>query len=61
MAATIQTQDQQQTAKILPFPTRCQEVKQTDRNKRLPTLSSADIESFFDHAQTRDTTMAKAA
>lgn len=61
MAATIQTLSQRRTAKILPFPKRCKEVKQTDRNHRLPTLSSADIENFFDHAQRRDTTLAKAA
>lgn len=57
MAATIKTQ---KTAKILPFPSH-KSVNETDRNRRLPTLSSAEIEDIFDHMNRRDKTLARAA
>jgi hypothetical protein len=48
MAATMNIH---QSAKILPFRKSCASVDRTDRNNRLPTLSSAEIEDFFDHAR----------
>lgn len=48
MAATMTLH---QGAKILPFRATCASVNRTDRKKRLPTLTSADIEDIFDHAQ----------
>ncbi|GKY86281.1 hypothetical protein [Sinisalibacter aestuarii] len=47
MAATMTLQ---QSAKILPFRKPCASVNRTDRMKRLPTITSAEIESIFDHA-----------
>jgi hypothetical protein len=49
MAATMTLR---KTAKVLPFGTPCQSVNRTDRNERLPRLTSAEIESFFDQANT---------
>lgn len=48
MAATMPLQT---GAKMIHFRTPCASVKRTDRKRRLPTLTSADIEDFFDHAQ----------
>lgn len=48
MAATMTLQ---QGAKILAFRAPCASVNRTDRKKRLPTLTSAEIEDIFDHAQ----------
>jgi len=48
MAATMPFQN---GAKVIPFRKPCASVNQTDRKNRLPTLSSAEIEDFFDHAQ----------
>lgn len=58
MAATMTLR---QTAKVLPFRKPCDSVEQTDQKNRLPTLSSAEIESFFDHAQRAAETSVKAA
>jgi hypothetical protein len=48
MAATMTLH---QSAKILPFRQPCASVNRTDRNKRLPTLTSDEIESYFDLAR----------
>lgn len=48
MAATMSLP---KSATILPFRKNCASVERTDRKNRLPTLSSAEIESIFDHAQ----------
>ncbi|GGD37467.1 hypothetical protein [Sinisalibacter lacisalsi] len=47
MAATMTLQ---KTAKVLPFSKPCQSVNRTDRNQRLPRITSAEIEIFFDQA-----------
>lgn len=47
MAATMTLR---QGAKLLPYRKPCASVDRTDRKNRLPALSSADIESIFDHA-----------
>jgi hypothetical protein len=47
MAATMTLR---KAAKVLPFGKPCQSVNRTDRNERLPRLTSAEIESFFDQA-----------
>lgn len=49
MAATMTLR---KTAKYLPFGKLCQSVNRTDRNERLPRLTSAEIESIFDQAST---------
>jgi len=49
MAATMTLR---KAAKVLPFGNPCQSVNRTDRNERLPRLTSAEIESFFDQAST---------
>jgi len=59
MAATIETK--KTTAKILRFPMPFQAVNRTDRNQKLPTLSSADIEDIFDHMTRRNEKLARAA
>ena len=47
MAATMTLR---KAAKVLRFGKPCQSVNRTDRNERLPRLTSAEIESFFDQA-----------
>ncbi|SMH48067.1 hypothetical protein [Maritimibacter sp. HL-12] len=49
MAATMTLR---KPAKVLPFGKPCQSVTATDRDERLPRLTSAEIESFFDQAKT---------
>lgn len=48
-------------AEILPFRRPCKSVSQTDRDARLPTLSSAEVETLFDHLQRRDAELSRAA
>lgn len=52
MAATIDTKN---TAKILVFKRPCKGVDQTDSKRRLPPISSAEVESIFDHAHEKNT------
>jgi hypothetical protein len=47
MAATMHLHHR---ATVLPFRRPCASVERTDRHKRLPTLSSAEIETIFDQA-----------
>ncbi len=47
MAATMTLQ---KSGKILPFRQPCPSVNRTDRKSRLPKITSAEIESFFDQA-----------
>lgn len=47
MAATMPLRD---SATILAFRKNTASVERTDRKNRLPTLSSAEIDSIFDHA-----------
>jgi len=47
MAATMKLQKKE---KVLPFGKTCPDVNRTDRNSRLPKITSAEIESFFDQA-----------
>lgn len=47
MAATMKLQ---KTGTVIPFGKPCPEVNRTDRNSRLPKITSAEIESFFDQA-----------
>lgn len=48
MAATMTLQ---QGSKILAFQAPCASVNRTDRKRRLPTLTSDEIEDIFEHAQ----------
>ena len=68
MAATTHNrQGQERNARmpkadnVIEFPTPQQAVENRDRNNRLPHLSSADIEDFFAHAETRNLISRKAA
>jgi len=45
MAATMNLR---KTAKILPFRKPCESVNRTDRQCRLPRITSAEIECLFD-------------
>lgn len=47
--------------KFRPFRAACKEVSQTDRNNRLPTISSAEVESIFEHALIRKKNRRQAA
>lgn len=47
MAATMTLQHR---SKVLPFRQPCAGVKRTDRKNRLPELTSAEIDSFFENA-----------
>jgi hypothetical protein len=50
MAAT--TQDQKGT-KVIRFPKPLKGIANRDRNKRLPSLTSADVENFFSNADAK--------
>ncbi len=52
MAATIDTK---QTARILVFKRRSKGVVRTDRKRRLPPITSAEIDTIFDNAQEKNT------
>lgn len=52
MAATIDTK---RNAKILIFERPCKGVEQTDSKRRLPPITSAEVESIFDHAWEKKT------
>ena len=45
MAATISPRS---LARILYLQGECEDVKQTDRQKRLPTITSAEVDTIFD-------------
>ena len=59
MAAT--TQNQTKSAKIIPFPRPVKGRAAPDQNKRLPDITSADIEDFFAHADARTMKTRRAA
>jgi len=56
MAATMKFH---KSGKVLPFRKPCPSVNRTDRNARLPKITSAEIESIFDQAS--DTNLRRAA
>lgn len=47
MAATMKLQ---KPSKVLPFKKPCEGVNRTDKQSRLPKITSAEIEGFFDQA-----------
>lgn len=52
MAATI---DKTKSARVLVFRRKCKGVNLTDRKRRLPPISSAEVETIFDHALAKNT------
>lgn len=52
MAAT--TQNQQEDRKVIRLPLPIRGIAKRDGQKRLPALTSADVEDFFSHADARN-------
>ncbi|MEC7760422.1 MAG: hypothetical protein VX874_00760 [Pseudomonadota bacterium] len=50
MAATAQNQKDE---KLLRFPKPVKGIRKSDRKKRLPELTSTDIEDFFSNADSK--------
>jgi len=58
MAATMTPRS---LARILQLQGNCEAVSQTDRQKRLPTISSAEVETIFDQMSRQTLRTSRAA
>ena len=58
MAAHHTTQN---TAMVLPFVAGCTPVTRTDRRRRLPAISSSEVDVIFDHLNAARNSLRKAA
>ena len=58
MAATMTPRS---LARILHLQGNCEAVSQTDRHKRLPTISSAEVDTIFDQLSRQSLRTARAA
>jgi len=58
MAATMTPRS---LARILHLQENCEAVSQTDRQRRLPTISSAEVDTIFDQMSRQTSQTARAA
>jgi len=58
MAATLQNPN---APRVVPFKRECGPVTRTDTRRRLPAISSAELEGIFDHAGHFENHLKKAA
>lgn len=49
------------TAEVLPFISGCTPVTRTDRRRRLPAISSSEVDVIFDHLKAARNNLRKAA